>query len=308
MSEEQWTREREAFLSLPRLAGRLTAELILRSPQGLDPSQDYAIDLRGEHDSTPSTERHNNHIDPPSPAFAPPNPTDPRGAITLTSNPAPSHPTLTANKIAAIENMGATQNQFDAIDLSDNEIVKLEGFPPLSRLHTLYLMNNRIARVGVDLSQQIPMLKALYLTNNRLKNLADLDPLKSCRRLTHLSLLGNPVSKNPDYRLYAVYSLPALKVLDFRKVKQAEREAAEKKFGGKDGLKAREAAKTFEVGDVGVGGGGDAAGAGESNVTGPTPQQLLALQAAIANAETLEEVARLENALSNGVMPSDFQI
>ena len=169
-------------------------------------------------------------------------------------------------------------------------------------------MNNRIARVGVDLSQQIPMLKALYLTNNRLKNLADLDPLKSCRRLTHLSLLGNPVSKNPDYRLYAVYSLPALKVLDFRKVKQAEREAAEKKFGGKDGLKAREAAKTFEVGDVGVGGGGDAAGAGESNVTGPTPQQLLALQAAIANAETLEEVARLENALSNGVMPSDFQI
>lgn len=65
MSEEQWTREREAFLSLPRLAGRLTAELILRSPQGLDPSQDYAIDLRGEHDSTPSTERHDNHIDPP---------------------------------------------------------------------------------------------------------------------------------------------------------------------------------------------------------------------------------------------------
>ena len=50
MSEEQWTREREAFLSLPRLAGRLTAELILRSPQGLDPSQDYAIDLRGEHE------------------------------------------------------------------------------------------------------------------------------------------------------------------------------------------------------------------------------------------------------------------
>ena len=256
--------------------------------------------------STKSTERHDNHIDPPSSAFAPPNPTDPRGAITLT--PAPSHPTLTANKIAAIENMGATQNQFDAIDLSDNEIVKLEGFPPLSRLHTLYLSNNRIARVGADLSQQIPMLKALYLTNNRLKNLADLDPLKSCKRLTHLSLLGNPVSKNPDYRLYAVYSLPALKVLDFRKVKQAEREAAEKKFGGKDGLKAREAAKTFEVGDVGAGGGGDAAGAGESNVTGPTPQQLLALQAAIANAETLEEVARLENALSNGVMPSDFQV
>ena len=90
--------------------------------------------------------------------------------------------------------MGATQNQFDAVDLSDNEIVKLEGFPPLARLHTLYLSNNRIARIGAELSQQIPMLKAAYLTNNRLKNLADLDPLKSCKRLTHLSLVGNPVS------------------------------------------------------------------------------------------------------------------
>ena len=57
MSEEQWSREREAFLSLPRLAGRLTAELIMRSPQGLDPCQDYAIDLRG----TPSTNHQNNH-------------------------------------------------------------------------------------------------------------------------------------------------------------------------------------------------------------------------------------------------------
>ena len=205
--------------------------------------------------------------------------------------------------------MGATQNQFDAVDLSDNEIVKLEGFPPLARLHTLYLSNNRIARIGGELSQQIPMLKALYLTNNRLKNLADLDPLKSCTRLTHLSLVGNPVSKNPDYRLYAVFSLPALKVLDFRKVKQAEREAAEKKFGGKEGMKAREAAKTFDVGDVNAMTRSDAEMETEGGApTGPSPKQLLAMQAAIANAETLEEVTRLENALNSGVVPSEFVI
>jgi hypothetical protein len=66
-------------------------------------------------------------------------------------SPAP----FAGNKIGAIENLGATQNQFDAIDLSDNEIVKLEGFPPLSRLHTLLLNNNRIARVGKDLQLQV---------------------------------------------------------------------------------------------------------------------------------------------------------
>jgi U2 small nuclear ribonucleoprotein A' len=32
------------------------------------------------------------------------------------------------------------------------------------------------------------------------------------------------------------------------------------------------------------------------------------MQAAIANAETLEEVTRLENALNSGVVPSEFVI
>eukprot|EP00976_Prorocentrum_cordatum_P065089 1177767-Prorocentrum_minimum.AAC.3 len=43
------------------------------------------------------------------------------------------------------------QNQFDCIDLSDNEIGKLEGFPRLPRVKTLLLNNNRIARIGEDL-------------------------------------------------------------------------------------------------------------------------------------------------------------
>jgi hypothetical protein len=124
----------------------------------------------------------------------------------------------TGNKIGAIENLGATQNQFDAIDLSDNEVVKLEGFPPLTRLHTLLLNNNRIARVGKNLEQQLPMLSSLILTNNRLTNLADVDPLAGFKHLKHLSVMGNPVTKKANYRLYVVFRLPHLKTLDFRKV------------------------------------------------------------------------------------------
>ena len=37
------------------------------------------------------------------------------------------------------------------MDLSDNEIVKLEGFPPLKRLSTLLAHNNRVARLGAGL-------------------------------------------------------------------------------------------------------------------------------------------------------------
>ena len=40
----------------------------------------------------------------------------------------------------------ATQNQFDAIDLSDNEISKLESMAVLPRLRMLLLHNNRVHR------------------------------------------------------------------------------------------------------------------------------------------------------------------
>ena len=40
------------------------------------------------------------------------------------------------------------QNQFDSIDLSDNSIVRLEGFPKLPRLQCLHLNNNRINRIA----------------------------------------------------------------------------------------------------------------------------------------------------------------
>ena len=40
------------------------------------------------------------------------------------------------------------QNQFDSIDLSDNNVIILEGFPKLPRLKTLILNNNRITRIS----------------------------------------------------------------------------------------------------------------------------------------------------------------
>lgn len=109
-------------------------------------------------------------------------------------------------KINAIENLGATQNQFDSIDLSDNAIIILEGFPKLPRLKTLLLSNNRVTRIARKLegarapccsgcpaqsgvlaapncsakhaltaacacAESIANLQVLMLTNNRLKNL-----------------------------------------------------------------------------------------------------------------------------------------
>lgn len=52
--------------------------------------------------------------------------------------------TFTGYKIPLIENLGATLNQFDSIDFSDNEIRKVDNFPLLPRLKSLLFNNNRI--------------------------------------------------------------------------------------------------------------------------------------------------------------------
>jgi U2 small nuclear ribonucleoprotein A' len=47
----------------------------------------------------------------------------------------------------------------------------------------------------------------------------ELDNLESFKKLKMLSLLGNPVTQKPNYRLHLIAKLPGLKVIDFRKVK-----------------------------------------------------------------------------------------
>lgn len=216
---------------------------------------------------------------------------------------------LRGNKIAVIENVGATEDQFDTIDLSDNEIVKLENFPNLNRLGTLLLNNNRITRINPNLGEFLPKLHTLVLTNNRLTNLVEIDPLASLPKLQFLSLLDNNITKKPNYRLYVIHKLKSLRVLDFRKVKQKERVEANNLFASEEAEEEakRESAKTFVPGEVPP----------TEDVpkeeqppkpAAPTPEQILAIKAAIVNSQTLEEVARLEQALKSGQLPSDFNI
>ena len=60
-----------------------------------------------------------------------------------------------------------TQDQFDAIDFSDNEIKKLDNFPRYKRLSSLLLCNNHVSRIALDLGAQLPSLSCLILTNNK---------------------------------------------------------------------------------------------------------------------------------------------
>uniref|UniRef100_A0A5B7C1G9 Uncharacterized protein n=1 Tax=Davidia involucrata TaxID=16924 RepID=A0A5B7C1G9_DAVIN len=240
--------------------GRLTADLIWKSPHFFNAIRERELDLRG-------------------------------------------------NKIAVIENLGATEDQFDTIDLSDNEIVKLENFPNLSRLGTLIINNNRITRINPNIGEFLPKLHSLVLTNNRLVNLVEIDPLASLSRLQFLSLLDNNITKKPNYRLYVIHKLKPLRLLDFKKVKQKERIEAENLFASEEAEEEakKTSVKTFVPGEV--------PSTPEvpkeeqtPKMVAPTPEQIIAIKAAIVNSQTLEEVARLEQALKSGQLPADLNI
>ncbi|XP_065184607.1 U2 small nuclear ribonucleoprotein A'-like [Sycon ciliatum] len=205
---------------------------------------------------------------------------------------------LRGNKIPVIENLGATLDQFDTYDLSDNEIRKIDGFPHLPRLKCILLNNNRILRIASNLEHHLPHLETLILTNNNLQELTDLDPLQTIKTLTTLCLLKNPVAANSSYRQYVISRLPQLRVLDFRKIKEKEREEAQKMFGDSH---AASTSNTFEPGENLPARALDQAPA--PAVPPPPNKDVQAIRAAIAQATSLDEMQRLEALLKSGGVP-----
>ena len=143
-------------------------------------------------------------------------------------------------KIAIIENIAALEDQFDVMDFSDNEIHKLDNFPKLHRLHTIIAHQNYISRIGL-IGEQLPSLKAVILTSNRISHFSELKNLSSAKTLEYVSFLENPITARQYYRAYMISKFPCLKLLDFRKVTVNERQQVKEMFSSESGLKLLEA-------------------------------------------------------------------
>jgi len=215
---------------------------------------------------------------------------------------------LRAYKIPVLENLGVTEDQYDTIDLSDNEIVKIDGFPILLKLTCLLLNNNRVTRIADGLSKYLPRLNALILTGNKLATLKDLDPLAELADLQRLSLLHNPVTRAPNYRLYVIHKLKKLKHLDFKKVKPLERKEAERLFGADDKAKGGDKAKSDkEEGKTQSAAAGVAApaaaagGSGGGAIALPTGELRKQIIERIQNAQSLGEIEKLDQMLQGKI-------
>jgi len=207
--------------------------------------------------------------------------------------------TLRGFKIPAIENLGTTQDEYEAIDLGDNDIIKVANIPPLQRLKVLILVNNRITRIAEDAFTSLPNLQSLVLTNNKLEKMVDIEPLFKIKSLQRLALLENPLTKIKHYRPFLIHKCSeSLRILDFNRIKDKDRKAATALFAGERGEKLLQ--------EVGPARGAHVTDTAAATANAPSSDVIEKIKRAIAEATTIEEVTRLEKALKSGVLPDDM--
>lgn len=176
------------------------------------------------------------------------------------------------------------------IDLSNNKISFIETFPRLLHLNVLLLANNHIKRISG--LKNLINLEVLSISFNEILYLSDLEELTHLPNLRGLYLNGNPIIKNKNYRLWCIWRFPSLQVLDFQRVTSVERKLATEKF--KDATLVQSiltigSHRTLNDSDM---------GSNQTHVLSNEDRQRL--EEDLMNAESLEEIQRLEEILNSG--------
>jgi len=112
-----------------------------------------------------------------------------------------------------IEGLSEEYVNLESLSLISVGLTTLKGFPKLAKLKKLELSDNRISN-GLQTLQDCPLLSHLNLSNNKIKDLDAIEPLKSFEKLTHLDLFNNEICNIDEYRTKVFKLLPNLKFLD----------------------------------------------------------------------------------------------
>lgn len=185
--------------------------------------------------------------------------------------------------------------------------------PRLTRLSTLIMNNNKVEKINQDAMQNLPNLRLLILNSNKIGSLEEVKKLSVLRNLEHLSLIDNPVTSVENYRLFVIYHIPCVRILDLSRVKLKERQEAQKIFGAsarkekkkkskKQNVDEEKKKKMVVVVESGAGG-SEATLKRKSEGSEPVPNKKTKLTEkeifeAIQKVKTKQELEKLEKLLS----------
>ena len=117
---------------------------------------------------------------------------------------------------------------YDSFDLSDNDIgeVDFDVFIPHHRVKLINLSKNRITYVRNNSKGALSSVTSLTLTHNAIKELESLEFIRYLPKLIYISLIGNPVTRLPNYREPVISLNPTVRFIDFQRVTENERQRA----------------------------------------------------------------------------------
>lgn len=143
----------------------------------------------------------------------------------------------------------APMKDLKILHASNNEITKCDFLEKLKQLRELDLSKNRIRQIDPHQFHNQLMISCLKLEDNGLRSLANIEPLERLQAfhgggnrlaefwevdrlaelvyLMEISLMNNPMTRKPQYRLNIIKKLPNLIVLDGREILIDERNRIE---------------------------------------------------------------------------------
>ncbi|KAH9490600.1 hypothetical protein Btru_033787 [Bulinus truncatus] len=136
---------------------------------------------------------------------------------------------LSNNSIEKMERLDKLLRLQD-LNLSNNKITKIEGIENLTALQTLNLNDNLVEHVPLWLSKKLKALRTFKIARNKINSLSEVAKLKSLPDLILLDLTGNHLVTLPHYRLYIIFHLRTVEILDNQTITDKERQLSLERF------------------------------------------------------------------------------
>ncbi|KAI9334738.1 hypothetical protein BDR26DRAFT_866682 [Obelidium mucronatum] len=137
---------------------------------------------------------------------------------------------LEDNEIETIDSLTSLAG-LTKLDVSKNRITQVDCAANFTSLMLLSLENNLIK--SIKPFAKMPSLMEFYIGNNCISDLYNIFPLKELPRLIIFDVTGNQVCQQHHYRMFTIFHLSRLKILDGASITSKEQAAAKEIYLGK---------------------------------------------------------------------------